>query len=168
MYSVYHETYVLLGTIYGGILIGFIYDLYKVFRGVFSPKKLATNLQDILFWSIITMVAFYVLIFTNQGQLRFYNFLGFIIGVLVYYYLLSKTIIRTLVFVIRVMKEFMINLWNLLVYPVKVGICLISVPCSYCKKKTKPVYYKARRVFKLPRRIASDCKRTVLHYFKKK
>ncbi len=168
MYSVYHETYILLATIYGGILIGFIYDLYKVFRGVFKPKKLATNIQDVLFWSIITIVSFYVLIFSNKGDLRFYNFLGFIIGVLVYYYLLSDKIIKSLILIIRLLKQFTKDMGQLIIYPFHVGICLISVPYSYCKKKTKPVYYKSKRILKLPYRVASDYKRSIIHYIKKK
>ncbi|WP_034328166.1 spore cortex biosynthesis protein YabQ [Alkaliphilus transvaalensis] len=168
MYSVYHETYILLATIYGGILIGFIYDLYKVFRGIFNPKKLATNLQDIFFWTIITIVAFYVLIFSNKGDLRFYNFLGFVIGVGIYYYLLSKKIIQALTFLVRLLKQFIRDLWKLITYPFHVGICLISVPYSYCKMRSKPVYYKAKRIIKLPSRVVADCKKSMIHYFKKK
>lgn len=168
MYSVYHESYILLATIYGGLLIGFIYDLYKVFRGLFHPKKIATYLQDILFWTIISIVAFYVLIISNQGDLRFYNFLGFVIGVLIYHYLLSAKIIQTLLFMIRVIKELIGDLWKLLLYPLQVGFCLISVPYSYCKRKTKPLYYKSKRVMKIPVSYVKDIKKGFSRYIKKK
>ncbi len=167
MYSVYHETYILLATIYGGLLIGFIYDLYKVFRRLFHPKKVATYLQDILFWSIISVVSFYVLIISNQGDLRFYNFIGFVVGVLVYHYLLSKKIIQTLLFIIRVLGEFFRDLWQLFLYPLKLGFCLINIPYSYCKKKTKPLYYKSKRVMKIPHRFVHDIKKSFSQYIKK-
>lgn len=167
MYSVYHEAYILLATIYGGLLIGFIYDLYKVFRQLFNPKKIATHIQDIFFWTIISVVAFYVLIISNQGDLRFYNFLGFMIGVFVYHYLLSRKIIQTLLFILRKTKELLWDIWQLFLYPFRVGICLINVPYSYCKRKTKPVYYKTKRVIKLPQRFMSDVKKSFNQYIKK-
>ncbi len=168
MYSVNQEAYILLATIYGGILIGFIFDLYKVVRGIFHPKKFATNLQDIIFWTIITLVAFYILIFSNHGDLRFYNFLGFMLGVGLYQYLLSKPIVKTLLLIIRVLKQVIVDLIQLIIYPCRVGICLLGVPYDYCKKKTKPVYYKSKRIIALPGRMLRDTKRTIKNYFKKK
>ena len=168
LYSVNQEAYILLATIYGGILIGFIYDLYKVVREIFHPKKFATNLQDIIFWTIISVVAFYILIFSNQGDLRFYNFLGFMLGVLVYQYLLSKWIVKTLSLVFNAIKKFIWDVLQLILYPCRVGICLLGVPYDYCKKKTKPVYYKSKRLIALPGRMMKDTKRTIKNYFKKK
>jgi len=168
LYSVNQEAYILLATIYGGILIGFIYDLYKAVREIFHPKKFATNLQDIIFWTIISVVAFYILIFSNQGDLRFYNFLGFMLGVLVYQYLLSKWIVKTLTLVFNAIKRFIWDVIQLILYPCRVGICLLGVPYDYCKKKTKPVYYKSKRLIALPGRMMKDTKRTIKNYFKKK
>lgn len=168
MYSINQEAYILLATIYGGIIIGFIYELYKVFRNLFRPKKLATNLQDMFFWSIITCVAFYVLIFSNNAQLRVYNFLGFLVGGLLYHYVLSKPISKVLYFLIGVIKNFFHDLWQLTLYPFRVAFSLVEVPYAYCKNKTKPVYYKSKRVFKLPGRMIYDTKKSIGRYFKKK
>ncbi|SCX78112.1 spore cortex biosynthesis protein YabQ [Alkaliphilus peptidifermentans] len=168
MYSINQEAYILLATIYGGILIAFIYELYKIFRSILKPKKFATTLQDAIFWTIITAVSFYVLIFSNQGDLRFYNFLGFIIGILAYQYILSKPISKALNYILKITKEFLSDLWKLIIYPFQVGGSLIEVPYSYCKKKTKPVYYKSRRVLTMPRRIVYDIKKTVGNYLSKR
>lgn len=166
--SIYTEAYILLATLYGGILIGFIYDLYRIFRSLFHPKKLATYIQDTLFWGIITVVSLYVLLISNQGQLRFYNFLGFILGILLYYYLLSKAVIKALVALLKILRDLLVDLWRMLIYPVQVTFCLINVPFSYCKKKTKPLYYKAKRWVRIPGRITGDMKRGWLRYIKKR
>ncbi|SDJ83758.1 spore cortex biosynthesis protein YabQ [Natronincola ferrireducens] len=168
MISTYQEAYILLVTIYGGILIGFIYDLYKIFRGIFNPKKIATLIQDFLFWLIISIVAFYVLIISNQGALRFYNFLGFLIGAIIYSFLLSDIVIRAVIFILRTMKKFIVDLYHIITYPLRVGLCLIAVPCSYCKTKTKPIYYKTKRYVKLPSRMLEETKKSLTNYFKKK
>lgn len=161
MISLSQETYILLATIYGGILIAFIYDLYKIFRKIFHPKKIATFIQDFLFWLIISVVAFYVLIMSNQGALRFYNFLGFLIGAFAYTWLLSDAIIKTLLFILIKIKTFLLDFYQIIIYPLRVGLCLIEVPYSYCKTKTKPIYYKTRRYLKLPRAVVHRTKKNI-------
>ena len=91
IYSISQETYILFITICGGVLIGFMYDLYRIFRGLFNPKKIATMIQDLIFWVFIFIVAFYVLVFSNEGAVRYYNFLGFIIGASFYRFSLSAS-----------------------------------------------------------------------------
>ncbi|AKL93635.1 spore cortex biosynthesis protein [Clostridium aceticum] len=168
MISISQETYILLATIYGGILIGFIYDLYKIFRRIFHPKKIATLIQDFLFWLIIAIVAFYVLIISNQGALRFYNFLGFLIGAATYTFLLSHIVVKGILLLLRAIKRFLYDLYQIIIYPFHVGLCLIEVPCSYCKRKTKPIYYKTKKYFKLPGRMMERTKKNISTYFKKK
>lgn len=168
MISTSQEAYILLATIYGGILIGFIYDLYKIFRRAFHPKKIATVIQDFLFWIIISLVAFYVLIISNEGALRFYNFLGFIIGAATYSFFLSEIVTNAVVLILRGIKRFFVDLYQIIIYPFRVGLCLIEVPYSYCKTKTKPIYYKAKRYLLLPSRMMERTKKNLKNYFKKK
>lgn len=168
LHSTLQETYILLATIYGGILIGFMYDLYRIFRALFNPKKIATMIQDLIFWGFIFFLAFYVIIFSNQGAIRFYNFLGFILGAVFYHITLSKPAIKGLMFIIKSIKRFLYDIYQLVKYPFSVAFCLMSGPCSYCKKKVEPVYYTTRRIAKLPFNIITDTKKTMLTYFKKK
>jgi len=168
IYSTLQESYILLVTIYGGILIGFMYDLYRIFRRIFQPKKIATMIQDLIFWGVISIVAFYVLIFSNQGAIRFYNFLGFMLGSAFYQMLLSKLVIKSLTFLLRMLKKFIYDMYQIIKYPFSVAFCLMLGPYSYCKTKAKPVYYKARRVGKLPSNIIRDTKKTLTTYLKKK
>lgn len=168
LYSTLQESYILLATIYGGILIGFMYDLYRIFRLLFNPKKLATMIQDLIFWGFIFVVAFYVIIFSNQGAIRFYNFLGFILGAVFYHSILSKPVIKGLMFILKAIKNFLYDIYKLVKYPLDVALCLISGPYSYCKDKVKPVYYKTRRVGKLPFDIVKDTKKSISKYLKKK
>lgn len=168
IYSLSQEAYILLASIYGGILIGFIYDLYKIIRVIFNPKKIATMLQDLFFWVVISLVAFYVLVISNDGIIRFYNFLGFVLGAFMYYNLLSSLVTRTIVYIAKLTKQFLLDLWKLIKYPFHVGLCLFEGPYSYCKKRTKPVYYKSKRVLKLPKRVYNNTKKNIKIYFTKK
>lgn len=168
IYSISQETHILLITICGGILIGFMYDLYRIFRGLFKPKKIATMLQDLVFWVFIFIVAFYVLVFSNEGAIRYYNFLGFALGAGFYGFSLSALVIKGMLFLLWSIKNFICDTYKLMRYPFSVTLCLISVPYNCCKKQMKPLYYKARRIGSLPKNIIKDTGKAIGIYFKKK
>lgn len=69
---VYYQAYVFLATFYGGIIIGFIYDLYKIYRSLLKPRKIIAVLQDLFFWCVVTIIALAVLLYSNNGELRWY------------------------------------------------------------------------------------------------
>ncbi|MGB4311829.1 MAG: spore cortex biosynthesis protein YabQ [Natronincolaceae bacterium] len=168
IYSISQETHILLITICGGILIGFMYDLYRIFRGLFKPKKIATMLQDSVFWVFIFIAAFYVLVFSNEGAIRYYNFLGFALGAGFYGLSLSALVIKGMLFLLWSIKNFVYDTYKLMKYPFSVTLCLISVPYNCCKRQIKPLYYKARRIGGLPKNIIRDTGRAIGIYFKKK
>lgn len=168
MYTLREEAYILLQTIYGGLLIAFIYDIYRVLRGIFHPKKIATKVQDFIFWVIIFIVAFYVLIMSNNADIRFYNFLGFLFGSMIYEIILSKIIIRILTFIIKVLKSFILDLFSILKYPINVVFCILTGPYSYCKGRTKPLYLKVQVVKDLSIGKIKSSKGAISTYLKKK
>ena len=168
LYSVSQETYILFTTICGGILIGFMYDLYRIFSRFFAPKKLATMIQDLIFWAFIFIIAFYVLVSSNEGAIRYYNFLGFMIGAGFYQILLSKLVTQGMIFLLRAIKRFVLDTYKLVRYPFSVALCLITGPYNYCKKQVKPLYYKARRISNLPKNIINNTCKTIRTYLKKK
>jgi len=77
-----------------GILLGGLFDCYRVLRGTFKPKVLVTWFTDLLYWLIATAVVFIALVFSNWGELRFYVFIGILGGLVLYYNWLSLYIIR--------------------------------------------------------------------------
>ncbi|MCD5415127.1 MAG: spore cortex biosynthesis protein YabQ [Clostridiales bacterium] len=142
MYSANQETLIFLTTIYGGILIGFIYELYKLFRKIFRPKTISTNIQDVFFWSIILMVVFYTLIVTNQADLRYYNFMGFMIGVIVYHCLLASCLRRTLLGIVNTLANYTMDVMKICMYPFLVGKRAVKIIFWHCKKNTDVLYCK--------------------------
>ena len=93
------ETFLL--TILTGIILGVVFDFYRVMRGVFRPHWIVTSVTDLFYWLIATAIVFVVLIAGNGGEVRFYVFLGLVAGVVVYYRLLSKSAIRIIIWLLR-------------------------------------------------------------------
>ncbi|MBF8983626.1 spore cortex biosynthesis protein YabQ [Lutibacter sp. B2] len=153
------QIYVFLVTLYGGIIIGFIYDLYRIFRGIFNPKKIATMIEDFIFWMVISVASASILIFGNEGELRFYTFLGFVLGALLYNRLLSRIVIKSIVMILITIKKILMKIVYILIYPVKVLISVLKKPVRKIKKKYKPVYIRIKRFLLLPKRMYNDIKK---------
>ncbi|WP_072888477.1 spore cortex biosynthesis protein YabQ [Tepidibacter formicigenes] len=112
------EIYILLVTVYGGILMGIIYDFYRGIRCNLNGNKIIRCVEDMLFWSVITLISFLILHQANSYDLRYYNFTGFIIGVIIYFNTVSKYILRFFCSFIKVIINILINLYYIIIYPI--------------------------------------------------
>lgn len=81
-------------TMVTGMLLGGLFDCYRVLRGAFNPRALMTWFTDLLYWLIATAIVFFSLILSNWGELRFYVFIGILGGLGLYYKWLSLWVIR--------------------------------------------------------------------------
>lgn len=84
------EFYIFLIAINYGLILGGIYDFYRVFRHYSKPKKALTAIEDLLFWLIMTIIIFNFLLKKTDGIIRGFVLLGFIIGYIFYISLISK------------------------------------------------------------------------------
>ncbi len=169
MESVIHsQGYIFLATLYGGIIIGFIYDLYRIFRYFFKPKKVATFFEDLMFWIIIALIALFVLIFSSWGELRGYEFLGFLSGAVLYHKLLSRIVITILVKIVKIVIRVLKYLLDIFFYPFKVLGNIMYGPYKKGCRKVKGGYSKIKRKAKLPFRIFSDIKKHTKNIILKK
>lgn len=157
--AIHSQGYIFLATLYGGIIIGFIYDLYRIFRYFFKPKKVATFFEDLMFWIIIALIALFVLIFSSWGELRGYEFLGFLSGAILYNKLLSKIVITILVKVVKIIIRTLKYLLDVILYPFKVLANILYAPYKKSYRKVRGGYSKLKRKAKLPFRIFSDIKK---------
>jgi spore cortex biosynthesis protein YabQ len=78
------QVYIFLITLYGGVLTGMIYDIYRGIRRVTKSGRWLTAMLDALFIIMLGLVVLAVLYFANAGQLRLYTFVGFALGFLLY------------------------------------------------------------------------------------
>lgn len=110
-------------TIYGGIFIGILFDLYRACKKNFNVIKIFSLFYDILFWIIVTGLVFITINVIESFDLRYYHFIALFIGFFIYYNTLSKIVLKILNksigFVINTIKQ-------ILVY-----ICKISVNLYY-------------------------------------
>ncbi|GMA99114.1 spore cortex biosynthesis protein YabQ [Pelosinus sp. IPA-1] len=133
-------------TIATGILLGVLFDGYRVLRGTFRPKVLTTWFTDLLYWLLATVIVFLALVISNWGELRFYVFLGIISGVVFYYRLLSLYTIRLFSVVIKLIKKTTILVKRifmvLIIKPVLLCMKIIGWPFKFTNRKMRTWYRK--------------------------
>jgi len=56
--STANQAYVFLATVYGGLIIGLFFDIYRMIRRIFKPGKWLTGLLDLIFWIIVAFFSF--------------------------------------------------------------------------------------------------------------
>ncbi|MCP1181497.1 spore cortex biosynthesis protein YabQ [Paenibacillus sp. 1781tsa1] len=87
-----------------GVVMGMAYDSYRVLSGQLRFPRWSIHTLDLLYWVASALFVFRMLYAGNHGQLRFYVFLGLIIGVCFYFWLLSVTTQRFVVMLIKLAR----------------------------------------------------------------
>ena len=77
-----------------GIIISFIFDIFRILRKKFKTSNFITYIEDILFWILTGILILYSIWFFNNGEIRIFIFLGIIVGILLYIFTLSNIIVK--------------------------------------------------------------------------
>lgn len=97
-----NQVYVFIWTIITGAIMGLVFDAFRIFRKNFKSRDFFVYIQDILFWLIIAILLIVSAFLINDGELRGYMFLGYILGILFYMLAFSKFVIMIATFIINV------------------------------------------------------------------
>lgn len=84
-----------------GVGLFFLYDLFRIFRRIVPHGNVWIGVEDFLYWIICTGSVFVMLYQENDGMVRGFALGGVVVGMLLYYMLLSKFIIRVNVLVLK-------------------------------------------------------------------
>ena len=87
-----------------GVIIGLIFDFFRILRKSFKTTNLVTYIQDILFWIFTGISIIFFMYNFSDGSIRLFIFIGLILGFLLYILTISKYIIKIFVFIIHIFK----------------------------------------------------------------
>ena len=88
-----------------GIIIGTLFDLFRVLRKCFKTKDFLTNIEDIIFWILVGIIFIFTMYNYCSGELRLFMILGLFWGIAIYLVLISKYFIKILAYVINILKN---------------------------------------------------------------
>ncbi len=133
--SIADQVIILLISIYGGLLLGFIFDLYRFIRDIFRFGKGITALGDIIFWVLGVILILCVMYKSNSGLIRVYQLLGFAIGVIVYLKFVSGIVRYLLYALMYCIKSLAYGILKILTGPVTLISNILWKPCNKIKSK---------------------------------
>lgn len=114
-----NQAYLFVIFIINGILIGFLFDIFRIIRRTFKTTDIATYIQDIAFWIITGIITLAFIFCYNNGEIRFYVFLGIILGTIIYILTVSKYVIKVSVKIINYIKKVISTIINIILIPLK-------------------------------------------------
>ncbi len=77
-----------------GVALMIFYDVIRVFRCVIRHPGILVDLQDLMFWVVAAGCIFYLLFLENSGRVRMYAIAGTGLGMLLYYVLWGRRVMR--------------------------------------------------------------------------
>lgn len=83
-------------TIYGGLIIGLLFDINRSLRSNFKLLKCFSIVFNIIFWILATSIIFITVNAIESFDLRYYHFVALLIGFLLYYNTISKFVLKLL------------------------------------------------------------------------
>ena len=114
-----------------GIIIGLIFDFFRILRKSFKTSNFITYIEDILFWVLTGLLLIYSIFKFNNGEIRLFMLFGVFMGCVIYMLLISSFFIRINVKIISILKKITKNI-----------IIIINIPISLIKKISKKVFFK--------------------------
>lgn len=89
-----------------GAIFGFVFDFFRGIRKNFTPNVIATYIEDIIFLIFVSSIFIFSIIYFAMGILRFYIFLGVLIGIAIYALTISKKCVIILYYIVKLCKSF--------------------------------------------------------------
>lgn len=122
---VINQAYLFLIFTINGILIGVLFDIFRILRRSFKTSDIITYIQDVLFWILTGFILLYSVFTFSNGEIRFYMFLGVFIGCLIYMLMFSKYFININVKIISFLKNIIQKIVSIVIFPIKIIIKFI-------------------------------------------
>lgn len=114
-----NQAYLFLIFTINGIVIGILFDIFRILRKSFKTSDTITYIQDIIFWILTGLILLYSIFTFSNGEIRFYMFLGVFIGCILYMLMISKIFIEINVKFILILKKIIIKIFTIIIVPIK-------------------------------------------------
>lgn len=114
-----NQAYLFLIFIINGIIIGILFDFFRILRKSFKTADLVTYMQDILFWILTGVIFLYSIFVFCNGEIRLFMFIGVLLGTIIYMLVASKYVIKINVYIITFVKKIVIKIFSFIFMPIK-------------------------------------------------
>lgn len=118
----YSQEIMFLTAFFGGALLGLMWDVYRLIRHFFKIGRLGLIVGDVMYWIASLYFGLNIIVYISWGNIRLFILLGFILGGLVYSWLLSDIILGFLINLINFVIILIKKLYIIIISPLKILI----------------------------------------------
>jgi len=97
-----------------GVIIAFLYDMFRLKRRIVRTKTAMVHFEDIVFWIIAAIIFFLSSYVISNGETRAYYYVGSFLGGVLYFSVFSKPILWLLTQLIKMILWPIVKLINIL------------------------------------------------------
>lgn len=113
-----------------GFLLGAFYDVFRVIRLMMRPSARVIFFQDLLYFTLSSVITFLFALAVTGGELRFYLFLGLVTGFMAYYFTVGRAVMRCAKQVIAAILWLWKMLWKAIFFPFRLLWKLVKRPLA--------------------------------------
>lgn len=136
-----------------GIIISILFDFFRILRKTIKTSDIATYVEDTIFWIVSGMIILFSIFVFNNGELRFFIFIGIFVGILIYMIFISKYFIKLNLKIIKIIQNFLLKILQIILKPFKFIFYILKKflfkPISFIFINFRTFYKKILRLFKI-------------------
>ncbi len=152
--SISNQAILFLTTILVGMVIGFIYDWFRIARKVIPHFNFLIQVEDIVYWIFVSLVMFYFMLHKNYGEIRAFSVGGAILGMILYFFTFSHLFMKVSLTIIYWIKKVISFIIYILLFPFKLLFKILSYPFNFFKGIFLNVLFCFKKILKYFRRCA--------------
>lgn len=157
-----NQVYLFFIFIANGVLIGILFDIFRILRKSFKTSDFVTYIEDFLFWILTGFSILYFIFVFNNGEIRLFMFLGIAIGITLYMLIFSSFLIKINVTIITFFKKIISKVIGVILIPFKFTKKLFFKPISFIfiniRKSSTNLYNNFIKITKKNKKIENNVK----------
>lgn len=157
-----NQVYLFFIFIANGIIIGILFDFFRILRKSFKTRDIVTYFEDLLFWILTGFSILYFIFVFNNGEIRLFMFLGIAVGITLYMLIFSSFFIKVNVTIITFFKKVIIKIFEFLLIPFKFIKKLFFKPISFIfiniRKSSTNLYNNFIKITKKHKKVENNVK----------
>ena len=157
-----NQVYLFLIFIINGVIIGILFDFFRILRKSFKTSDIITYFEDFLFWILTGFSILYFIFVFNNGEIRLFMFLGIAVGIALYMLIFSSLFIKINVSVITFFKRIFIKVLEIILIPFRFLKKLFFKPISFIiinvRKSSTNLYNNFIKITKKHKKIENNVK----------
>lgn len=123
-----------------GMGLFLLYDIFRIFRRIMPHGAIWIGVEDFCYWLLCTAAVFLMLYQENDGMIRGFAIGGVIFGMILYFFLLSRFVVKINVCILKKILGIAGKITGFVTKPFrKIGRKIISFLCKQLKKWIKMI-----------------------------